>query len=247
VATSGSARGPVNRKREDVPDVREGGSSGSPHQRPGVNGHWLIIAGAAGGVAIVVATAVGVGIAQSGSDVGIQELYALATAGPDTAVVAIVNGQPITRREIDIDAAMLQSAEASGASGASGQSGASISKADLLNNTIDDVLLAQAATKAGIEVTEAEVSQMINAGIVAPLSSPSTPANIRKLSLAALAANGVSLANVETDPGTRAAFRQFELDNRYVGQSKEPRAELVAAAKATATIQTFPDVLNGGR
>ena len=234
----------MNRKREDVPDVREGGSSGSPHQRPGVNGHWLIIAGAAGGVAIVVATAVGVGIAQSGSDVGIQELYALATAGPDTAVVAIVNGQPITRREIDIDAAMLQAAAALGLSG---QSGTSISKADLLNNTIDDVLLAQAATKAGIEVTEAEVSQMINAGIVAPLSSPSTPANIRKLSLAALAANGVSLANVETDPGTRAAFRQFELDNRYVGQSKEPRAELVAAAKATATIQTFPDVLNGGR
>jgi hypothetical protein len=234
----------VNRKRGDVPDDSEVGDSGSLHHRPAVRRHWLIIAGTLGGIGIVVATAVGVTMAQSDSAGGIQELNALATAGPDTAVVAIVNGQPITRREIDIDAAMLQSAEAAGASG---QSGATNSKEELLNNTIDDVLLAQAATKAGVVVTEADVSQMINTGIVAPLSSPSTPENIRKLSLAALAANGVSLANVETDPGTRAAFRQFELDNRYVGQSKESRAELVAAAKTTATIQTFPDVLNAGR
>ena len=234
----------MNRKREDVPDDREAGSSDSLQLRPGVRRRWLVIAGAVGGVIVVVATAVGVGSAQSGSDAGIQELNALATAGPGTAIVAIVNGQPITRREIDIDAAMLQSAEASGASG---QSEASISKEDLLNNTIDDVLLAQAATKAGVVVTDAEVSQMINAGIVAPLSSPSTPENMRKLSLAALAANGVSLANVETDPGARAAFRLFELDNRYVSENKESRAELVAAAKATATIQTFPDVLDGAR
>jgi hypothetical protein len=234
----------VNRTRGDVPNDAEARKSGSLRRPSGNQRHRLIIAGAVAGVAFVIATAVVVSAAQSGSDGGIQKLNALATRGPDTAVVAIVNGQAITRREIDIDAAMLQSAQASGASG---QDIAAVSKEDLLNNTIDDVLLAQAATKAGVVVTEAEVSQMINAGIVAPLSSSSTPENIRKLSLAALAANGVSLANVETDPGARAAFREFELDNRYVGLSKQSRAELVAAAKATATIQTFPDVLNASR
>ena len=202
----------------------------------------LIIAGLVGVAAI--ATAVAVGVAQSGSGAATQDLNALATAGPDTAIVAIVNGQPITMHTIDVEYAL---AEEGSILDAAGRSTAALSKQELLNREIENVLLAQAAMKAGVVVTKAEVSLAIQSGLVGPLSSPDTPAKLRQVGLAALRANGVSLANAETDPAVRASYREFLLVERYASQSKQPRAERLAAARASATVQIFPNVLNAPR
>jgi hypothetical protein len=199
-------------------------------------------------VAVVIAAALSAGgttaavvIAQSGSDAATQELDALAGKGPDTAVVAIVNGQPISRRTIDVQYAM---ALQPGLDDAQGRPLAGLSKDELLNREIDNLLLAQAAEKAGIVVTEDEVTLSIHSGLIDPLSSPTTDPELRKAGLAALNAAGVTLSGAATDPTVRQAYREFGLIERYAATSKDPRDVRLAAAKASAQIQTFPDVLN---
>ncbi|MGH2632516.1 MAG: SurA N-terminal domain-containing protein, partial [Tepidiformaceae bacterium] len=171
---------------------------------------YLLIVASLGATVAVIATAVGISVAQSGTGVAIQDLDALATAGPDTAIVAIVNGQAITRRTIDVDYALAQQGSVGDAAG---RSATGLSKQDLLNTEIENVLLAQAATKAGVVVTDAEVTQAVEAGVAGPLSSPSEPAGARELELAALRAVGVSPEYVLKDPSVRAALWEFVVIN----------------------------------
>lgn len=197
----------------------------------------LVIVAIAAASSIVAAVAV----AQSGTGAAQQSLQAIASKGPDTAVVAVVNGQPILRRAIDVQQA-ISSAESM--RDAAGRPVAGVSHEVLLDREIEEILLAQAAQKSGIVVSDADVTLAIQSGILDPLSSPSTPAEIKQLILTELKVGGVDAQTVEKDPTVRAAFRDFLLVQRYVGTSKQSRDELLAAAKQTASIQTYPAVLN---
>ena len=163
-----------------------------------------ILMTAAGAVVVLGGTVGGiVATAQSGSSAATDSLNALATKGPDTAIVAVVDGQPIYRRAIDIGFAV--SAQP-GVEDVSGRPLASASKEQLLEHEIEEVLLAQAAVKAGVQVSDDDVTLAINSGIVGPLTSPSTPEDVRKPALAALAAAGVTVENAVTDPTVRASY-----------------------------------------
>jgi SurA N-terminal domain len=204
-----------------------------------VNPKIVVICGLTAAVAAL--TTAAIVIAQSGSDAATQSLNVLATKGADTAVVAIVNGRQITRRSIDMEYALALQGSVDDAAG---RPTANLSKDELLSREVENVLLAQAAQKAGVVVTDNEVSLAIQSGLIDPLSSPSTDPGMRQTGLAALQAAGVSISNVETDPTVRTAYRDFELIQRYASTSKESRDARLAAAKSGAEIQTFPDVLN---
>lgn len=66
-------------------------------------------------------------------------------------IVAVVNGEPIYKEKIDEQYSLIPEAMR-----------AQVSKEMILNNTIDETLLLQEAQKQGIEVTDAEVEQVID-------------------------------------------------------------------------------------
>src|SRR4051794_18679502 len=112
---------------------------------------WLILAAAAfaaiGGVVIVA-------ISQSGTDASRD---AFAAIGPDDrVVVATVNGKTIPRHDVELGAA---SALLPGAVDQRGHDLAGQTKKDILDAIIDGYVLADAAEKAGVKVTEDEVTQ----------------------------------------------------------------------------------------
>jgi hypothetical protein len=185
--------------------------------------------------------ALGVVIAQSGPDYTVIRLDELAAKGRDTRVVAVVNGVQVQRWTIDV----AEAASAAGvASLPSGRALAEMSRDEILQDAIDHLLLAQEAEKAGIRVTEDEVTMAINAGIVEPLRSPDTPDEVRAVLEAMLKVSDLSVENVVSDPGIRDTYRRLVLVGRLVNQLSGERKLLLAQARAKAEIQVFPDVLN---
>lgn len=182
-----------------------------------------------------------VALAQSGSDQAEHNIAQLAGKGSDSAVVAIVNGQLITRREIDIQQALSTAAYMSDSAG---RPMVGLSRETLLDNDIDEVLLAQAAQRSGTVVTDADVSLAIRSGIVDPLASSHTPDQVKRMMQDEFKAAGIDVSNVEKDSQVRADMKAFLLVQRYVGGSKSSRSDLLAQAKVNASIQKFIDVLN---
>ncbi len=202
------------------------------------------IGGTAAAIMVGVLGAVAVVAAQTGSDAATDQLNKIAARGQDNAIVATVNGAAITRRAIDVQSALAMQGEFSDAAG---RPIATLSQEELLDREIETVLLSQAAERAGVVVTDDEVSLSIRSGLIDPLSSPDTPAEIKRTGLAALAAAGLSLADAEQNLAMREAYHRFILLQRYAAVDKTPREQRLATAKANAKIEIHLDVLNAAR
>jgi hypothetical protein len=195
----------------------------------------------------VIATVVGGAIAvqgQSGEQKASEELKKLEDKGSDDAVVAIVDGQPITRRAVDASRALGFAGAASIGSGSSleGQS-----SDEILALLIDQRVVAHAAEKAGVTASDDEVTMAINAGIVEPLADTAIPAETKRALQESLRAMGVSPESATKSPEVRDAYRRFLLVHRYVLQTGRPFDSLASEARSTAQIQVFPDVLHAAR
>jgi hypothetical protein len=158
-------------------------------------------------------------------------------------VVADVNGVPVTRRALDVLAAATVM---NGGTDASGRPLTQLSRRELLDGIIDSILLAQAAEAAGVVVTDDDVSLMVKNSISGPLSDGNLPKDYQRFLESSLKAMGTTVEDAPRDPELRAAYRRFLLTQRYVTQSNKSRPDLVAVARASASIRIFDDVLNGG-
>jgi hypothetical protein len=118
---------------------------------------------------------------------------------------------------------------------------------EILDQLIENLALAQASERAGIVVTDEEVTQAIAAGIVEPLSNPDVPASLKRVIEASLRAMGTSAANARTDPAVREAYRQFLLLNRHASSTKATRQERLPAALNGASIEKVPGALPSRR
>jgi hypothetical protein len=192
-------------------------------------------------VVVTAGTIAGVVAAQSGGDSAADAIDAIAARGPDNAIVATVNGRSITRRTVDV---VMAVGAAGASSGFSGRPIDGMTREDVLEELIDGILLAQAAEEAGVVVTEDEVTQAINAGFVYPLKSESTPPDLKRVLQAELNLAGLTVDDVVLDPDMRRSYREFLLVNRWASETKVPRDERLAAARAVAKIEVFPAVLN---
>src|SRR5438046_7577814 len=96
--------------------------------------------------------------AEGGVDAAANALDHLAAKGADTAVVADVNGLPVSRRALNVLAA---ASVMNGGTDASGRPLAQLSRRELLDGIVDSILLAQAAEAAGVVVTDDDVSLMV--------------------------------------------------------------------------------------
>ncbi|WP_322795111.1 hypothetical protein [Tepidiforma sp.] len=141
------------------------------------------------------------------------------------AVVATVNGEPITGGALEVHVA---TADLIGVG--------TKSRGELLNDLIDDTLLAQAAVAAGVRVEEWEVDAAIRSGILDPLNSPETPPDIVELVNAALEARGASAATALNDQRVRAAYRGLVLRGRYLQELQKSREEVLADLRRQASI-----------
>lgn len=192
--------------------------------------------------AAVIAVGVAVGVAQGGSDAASSELDNIANRGQDDAVVALVNGEPILRRAVDV---LTAYSLLGGVSDSSGRPIDAKDKKAVLQVLIDEVVLVQAAKAAGASATEDEVTQTIKAGLVDPLADPHTPKDVVAVVRKALVAAGTNLDDLVNDPGLRDAYRRFLLLRRTPDTS--PFEVRLAEARAKAQIQVFEDVLNAPR
>lgn len=192
----------------------------------------------AAGIGAVVATA-----QTDGSDVATQALQTLTARGKDDAIVATVNGVPITRRQVDVGVAIAQQPNVGDSSGRP----LGRDRSAILQQLIDDEILGQAAEAAGVTVTDDEVSMAIRAGITDPYNDPATTPAMRKLMDENFRAMGTTVDAASTDPAVRHAMRNFVLIQRFALKSGRSRADLLAAAKPSARVETFPDVLNAPR
>ena len=131
-----------------------------------------------------------------------------------------------------------------GAGDATGRALSGVTPQQALDQLIDEQLLAQAAAKAGVEVSDDDVTMALKAGIVAPLDSASTPDDVKAATRAALKAAGTDEAHVPTYAPARDAYRQFLLIQRL--ETVEPGLTLeqrIAKARAGADARIYPDVL----
>lgn len=141
------------------------------------------------------------------------------------AVVATVNGEAISSGALEVHVA---TAEVLGVG--------TKSREELLNDLIDDTLLAQAAVAAGVRVEEWEVDAAIRSGILDPLNSPETPPGVVELVNAALEARGASAATALNGQRVRAAYRGLVLRGRYLQELQKSREEVLADLRRQASI-----------
>ncbi len=168
--------------------------------------------------------------AQSGSDAAVSELERI--KGTPDAVVAAVNGEEIRLRQVQVSRA----ASLAGVLDISAGDVKGASDAALLDRLIDQVLLGQAAERAGVAVSDEDVTQAIYAGMVHPLNAKETPEELKKVALAMLDILGLRLEDVQTDPGVRAAYRRWLTSSRYVRDSGRKPEEMIATERTKATI-----------
>jgi hypothetical protein len=139
----------------------------------------------------------------------------------------MVNGRPIFRRTLDIH---LAEADLLGL-------GSQLPE-DALQDLIDSELLTQAAQRAGIVVTDEEVSAAIKAGLVEPLSDPATPDDVVDLLTANLQAQGVPVGSVLSDARVRDAYHGLIARGRYLAAVGKSRAEVLKELREASTITT---------
>ena len=189
------------------------------------------------GVGTVAATR---SLAGSDEKAATEAFKKLSNKGNDTTIVATVNGEPVTRRAVELTLAFSL---INGAADASGKPLAGVTPEQALRLLIDNSLLAQAAETHGVVATDDEVTLMINSGLIDPIAKGDYPADAAEAMKEHLKAAGTSLKDAQTNPELRAAYRKFLLLQRYVSQSGQTRDALLAQARAAATIQTFPERL----
>jgi hypothetical protein len=194
----------------------------------------VVVALAIAGLAAFAAVRAG-----SGSQAAKEELDRLTQRGRDNRVVATVNGQPILARHLETTLTFSPA----GIADSSGRDLGGISADDALQREIDEFLLGQAAAASGIKVTEDEITQVIQAGILDPLKSPSLSNEQKDLIKSMLRAAGTGEGNALSDETLRATARVFLLTNRFVSASTKTREELLAVAHKTADIKIDQAVL----
>lgn len=171
--------------------------------------------------------AVSRGSAETSTTATAERLRALRSGGAvtDDTPVATVNGERISRGALKVHVA---TAELMGLGAKP--------REELLNGLIDDALLSQAATEAGVKVEDWEVDAAIRSGILDPLNSPETPPEIVELVKSALDARGASAATALEDDRIRAAYRGFVLRGRYLQELRKSRDEVLPDLRRQATI-----------
>lgn len=170
------------------------------------------------------------GAAEGETDAAVKALSVLSVTGPELSPVAIVNGVPITMATLRIHAVTA------GLFGVDSKS-----QQELLNGLIDSELLAQAAVKAGVEVSSDEVDGAIRSGILDPLSAKTTPKDVRDLIIETLKAQGVTPGTVLESPGVRKAYTGLVLRGRYLLQAGATSDELLPGLRESADIRIFLD------
>ena len=185
-----------------------------------------------------------VAVAQSGSDAANSELDKIAARPSDDSIVALVNGEPITRRAVDVTAAFALLGDVSDASGRPVDPN---DQDAILQQLIDNALLAQDAAKAGAKVSEDEVTLAIHSGIIDPLNDPNTPKDLVDVVEKMLKAMGTDSANVVNDINARNSYRRFLLIQRGAALQGGTLDERLANAHKDASIQVFEDVLKAPR
>lgn len=173
---------------------------------------------------------VATGAAEGETDAAAQALSVLSKDGPDQSPVATVNGVPIssTTLQVHVATAGLMGAE-------------SKSKRELLDDLIDSELLAQAAVKAGVQVSDDEVDGAIRAGILDPLNAKTTPDDIRRVIVETLKAQGVTPETALENAGVRKAYAEVVLRGRYLQQTGSTRDEVLPELRKAADIRVFLD------
>lgn len=187
---------------------------------------------------------IGVIAAQSGgTGQATQQLQELGDKGSDRAVVATVNSDSITRREVDVAQALTAVDGLKGPDGAA----AGQTRDEILQGLIDSRLLSQAAAKSGTRVSEDEVTAWIQNAVVGPYNAPTFPEQQRKLIDAQFRAMGTSVAQALTAPIVRAAYRRIILTSRWLNATGQDRQSILARLRGQADVQVFPAVLNERR
>jgi hypothetical protein len=177
---------------------------------------------------------------ESGERSAADALKTITAQGPDTVTVATVGGQAITRRAVDVTLAL---SVITGAMDASGKPLAGADKTAVLQGIVDSKLLALAGERAGIKVTDDEVTLMVNNSLVIPVRDHTYPRETVDALSAALTAMGTSLEKAPSDANLRETYREFLTIQRYVVSTGEPREALLARAKDAFVVQTFPERL----
>lgn len=216
------------------------------HTRPRIPMTWanrrLLLAVALSVVAIAGALAWAVmrGGAESGVDSATNDVLAAAARGDQDTIVARVGDREIRRTSVTgylafgaIPAAML----------ADGTPVSALDAAAALQLLIDAKLVAVAAERSGITVSEDDVTRMVELSIVAPLRDGTLPEEMAKLFRAYLTLAGTNEDGVVQDEAARAVFRDWLLTGRYLQQTGQTREELLAAAREQIPVEIIPGVL----
>jgi hypothetical protein len=187
--------------------------------------------------AAVEALAVAAALAQQSDKEAVEAIHALKSDTSADAVVATVNGEAILVRQIRV----AQALALVGVSDAVGRDLRALDDRAVVDRLIDEVLVGQAAERAGTTVTEDDVSMAIHAGMVAPISDPSTPRELRAVAEALLDLYGLTIDQVQDDVGVRAAYRRWIATNRFVAASGKSYEVIAAEERATASISVNED------
>jgi|GEM_PF-6847119 len=170
------------------------------------------------------------GTAGSQTDAAAHALRELAASGRGSAPVATVNGVPISEITLEIH---VVTAELFGVQHKTRQ--------ELLLELIDSELLAQAAVRSGISVSEEEVDGAIRSGILDPLASDAVPDDVRAVLVETLRAQGVTPDSALRDPAVRKAYAGLVLRGRYLQSTAQSREEVLLQLREEAAIDILID------
>ncbi len=164
------------------------------------------------------------------------EIRTATARGGQDRVVATVDGQPIRMAQVS---GMLAASKAFEGRNPNVPSTAEAA----LEQLIDNRLLAAAAQRAGVEVTDNEISARIQTGTIDPLKNGTLTKEQKEAAEATLALSGTDLDSVLQHEPTRALVRDTLLRTRYLELTGFDPAQVIAEARLAIPYEVVPGAL----
>lgn len=189
----------------------------------------------------IIAGGVVVGRAATQEEAAKSRLEALIDDGNDGVIVAEVEGEPITLREVEV---LLALSDLGGGVDPDGNPISQMNRADALDRLVKDKALAIAAERSGVVVSDAEVQLMVQSSLVTPIREGSLPKDTQERLEAHLKALGSSLEEAPQNPDLLRSYRRFLMVQRYITKEGESAAELTNEALRSLSVTTYPERLD---
>lgn len=164
------------------------------------------------------------------------EIRTATARGGQDRVVATVDGVPILMAQVSGILAASKAFEGTNPDAPSTPEAA-------LDQLIENRLIAAAAERAGIQVTDSDVTATIQAGTVDPLKNGTLTAEQREAAEATLALSGTDVDSVLKHEPTRRVVRDRLLRESYLELTGFEPATIAAEAREEIAVEVVPGAL----